>query len=289
MNIQSSNDAPQLSLSETDATRTLLDKLLSDSKLYTKGKDYQELLDFVVHLRNFAPFNAMLLQIQKPGLAYAASADDWLERFGRRPKEGARPLLILWPFGPVALVYDEVDTEGAPLPEDVASFVVRGEIDESFIRASIPLVQKKNIGWLYADSGDLKAGSIRVIERATKKEETTLYQMVVNKNHSPAVQFATLVHELGHLFLGHLGYDRHLGIPDRRSVGPKQGEIEAESVAYIVCKRNGVSPKSETYLSAYVDKNTTIDQIDIYKVMRAAGQVETLLKLTEHTKFEKPT
>ena len=56
----------------------------------------------VVRLRNFAPFNAMLLQMQKSGLSYAASAHDWRMRFGRTPKYGARPLLILSPFGPVA-------------------------------------------------------------------------------------------------------------------------------------------------------------------------------------------
>ena len=70
----------------------------------------------MVRLRNFAPFNAMLLQVQKPGLTYAASAADWRTTFKRKPKEGARPLLILWPFGPVALVYDVIDTEGKELP-----------------------------------------------------------------------------------------------------------------------------------------------------------------------------
>ena len=34
-------------------------------------------------------------------------------------KEGACPLLILWPFSPVALVYDVDDTEGEPLPDSV--------------------------------------------------------------------------------------------------------------------------------------------------------------------------
>jgi hypothetical protein len=29
-----------------------------------------------------------------------------------------------------------------------------------------------------------------------------------------------------------------------------------------------------------------VDQIDVYQVMRAAGQVEALLGLTEHTRFE---
>ena len=110
MSNQNADFGTQLNLIDTDATRSLLDQLISDSKLYTKSKDYKELLDFVVRLRNFAPFNAMLLQVQKPGLSYAASARDWRVRFGRWPKEGARPLLILWPFGPVALVYDVMDS-----------------------------------------------------------------------------------------------------------------------------------------------------------------------------------
>ena len=52
----------------------------------------------------------MLLQVQKPGLTYAASAWDWKTRFDRTIKEGARPLVILWPFSPVAFVYDVLDT-----------------------------------------------------------------------------------------------------------------------------------------------------------------------------------
>jgi hypothetical protein len=98
--------APQSGLDEqgdlfgVEATRSLLDALLTDSRLYHTTTDYKVLLDFVVRLRNFAPFNALLLQVQKPGLTYAASAADWRIRFGRKPKEGARPLLILWPFAP---------------------------------------------------------------------------------------------------------------------------------------------------------------------------------------------
>ena len=68
----------QLDLIETAVARSLLDQLLDDSRLYKSGADYKQLLDFVVRLRNFAPFNAMLLQIQKPGLMYAASARDCL-------------------------------------------------------------------------------------------------------------------------------------------------------------------------------------------------------------------
>ena len=83
------NQAEQQDLFETEAARSLLDQLLTDSRLYTNSKDYKDLLDFVIRLRNLAPFNAMLLQVQKLGLRFAASARDWRERFGRKPKGGA--------------------------------------------------------------------------------------------------------------------------------------------------------------------------------------------------------
>jgi len=274
---------------ETEAARSLLDRLLTDSRLYTRSKDYKDLLDFVVRLRNFAPFNAMLLQVQKPGLRYAASAYDWRERFGRIPKEGARPLLILWPFGPVALVYDVMDTVGKDLPEDVAAFPAQGSIDAGQVTSCVSLMNKKNIECCWIDAGDQKAGSIRVVKRAANDKEVTQYRMQNNRNHPAAVQFTTLVHELGHLFLGHLGPDKALNVPARPSMDHSQRELEAESVAYLVCARNGVRSKSETYLTHYVKTTTTIDDIDVYQVMRAAVQVEALLGLASHTRYDRPT
>lgn len=278
----------QQEIDETSAARSLLDQLLIDSRLYTKSQDYKDLLDFVVRLRNFAPFNAMLLQIQKPGLSYAASAYDWKQRFGRMPKEGARPLLILWPFGPVAFVYDYLDTEGKGLPQGVDSFFAQGNISKERLGACSPMMWKKRIEWHEVDAGDRNAGLIRVVSRGDKPKEFTHYRIHINRNHAVPVQFATLAHELGHLFLGHLGPDTMLNVPDRPQMTHGQRELEAESVAYLVCARNGVSCKSEQYLSGYVSQHITIDDIDLYQVMRAAGQIETLLGLTGHTKFEKP-
>ncbi len=45
----------QTELFDGDVTRSLLDQLLDDSRLYRKGSDYHALLDFVVRLRSFAP------------------------------------------------------------------------------------------------------------------------------------------------------------------------------------------------------------------------------------------
>src|ERR1039457_5018627 len=76
---------------------------------------------------------------------YAASAEDWRDRFDRRPKVGARPLLIMWPFGPVALVYDVLDTEGKELPTDAICFFAHGAIDRNRIFGFMELMAKKNI------------------------------------------------------------------------------------------------------------------------------------------------
>lgn len=160
----------QVSLFEVEETRSMLDEFLAQSRLYTRSKDYHDLLDFVVMLRNFAPFNAMLLHLQKPGLSYASSAFDWARTFGRKPKPGARPLLILWPFGPVALVYDVMDTEGKPLPQGVASFSAKGDVDAAKFISFLKRMSKKHIECVRIDSGDNAAGEIRVVDRLHNEE-----------------------------------------------------------------------------------------------------------------------
>jgi tetratricopeptide (TPR) repeat protein len=145
---------------------------------------------------------------------------------------------------------------------------------------------------LDAISAAWKAGNWQDSEHDLRNFIATLKGMVndagvllVNRNHLPPVQFSTIAHELGHLFLGHLGPDKHLTIPTRVSMNVGQMELEAESVAYVVCYRHGVKPNSDKYLSNYVKASTTADIIDTYQVMRAAGQVETVLELAVRSKL----
>lgn len=270
---------------ETESARSLLDQLLIDSRLYTRSKNYRNLLDFVVRLRNFAPFNSMLLQVQKPGLRYAASARDWADRFQRCPKEDARPLLIMWPFGPVALVYDLADTEGADLPEHVYAFPAKGAITRFQMDEYVEALRRSGFNTIFIDAGDNKAGMIQRKIVGTAPKQRSVYSIKINQNHNPNTQFGTLAHELAHLCLGHLGADKGLRIPNRGHIGHGQREIEAESVSYLVCSRNGVESSSESYLSNYVEAHTTIDEVDLYQVMRAAGTVERMLGLNAHQRF----
>src|SRR5690606_4765011 len=164
------------------------------------------------------------------------------------------------------------------------------------------LLERKGIKHHYFDGGNGLAGSIEVTQpppertrmrtkdaKRKKAEKPSEYLMRLNKNHEPNVQFSTLAHELGHLFLGHLGSDERLSIPVRpMPMNHAQMELEAESFAYLACRRNGVQCKSESYLADYVKQHTNIESLDIYQVLRAVGQMELMLKLTAHTRYERP-
>lgn len=263
---------------EVRQNQYLIDRLLQDARLYTTGKDYLDLLKFIVRLRNLAPFNAMLLHIQKPGLTYATSAKDWRDLFGRYPKEGARPLLILWAFGPVALVYDIQDTEGTALPLDAFSFPAVGPVGKADVAQALNGLSRKGIDTIWVDAGDGKAGQITRLSWSKDSKLPSQYRVQLNQNHHPPVHLATLAHELGHLALGHLGEDTYLKVPDRRSAGHRMEELEAESVSYIVCGRHGVETRSLTYLAPFLAGGESAS-IDVYRVSRAAGLVETWLGL----------
>lgn len=64
--------------------------------------------------RRYAPFNAMVVHIQKPGARYVLSSSEWESTYRRVLKPGAQPLLIFQPRGPYMLVYDVGDTEALP-------------------------------------------------------------------------------------------------------------------------------------------------------------------------------
>jgi hypothetical protein len=125
-----------------------------------------------------------------------------------------------------------------------------------------------------------------VEEQSTDRKKRPSYRLRINAKHEPNVQFTTLAHELAHLYLGHLGSDSFLKIPDRPYLDHAGRELEAESVAYLVCHRANVQFDPESYLAKYVREGNPTDQIDVYAIMRAAGQVEAALGVSERARIE---
>lgn len=256
--------------------RALLDQLIAATRLYDTRAAVQELMAFAARLRAFAPYNAMLLHIQKPRLTHAATARDWAERFGRRPKEGARALVVLRTMGAVDFVFDILDTEGRDLPPAAFVFPTLGNLSEARLAEMKKPAAKAGIEIIELSEGDARAGWIRAERKATATEKGT-YRVALNASHDAPTRFVTLAHELAHLFLGHLGIDPKRNVPDRRHRSHAHREVEAEMTAWLVAQRNGVTPRSESYLASY---QGAIPDIDLYAVMRAANAVETAMGIS---------
>ncbi len=255
----------------------LIDQLIAATRLYNTSNAVQELLEFTVRLRAFAPFNAMLLHIQKPGLTHAATAHDWWTRFGRAPKKGARPLLILRTMGPVDFVFDILDTEGKEVPAGAFAFPTLGNLTEARFARIIESVEREKIEIVQLDAGDAQAGWIRPLMRSQSPRGKNLYRLGYNRNHPPPTRFVTIAHELAHLYLGHLGRDGGRRVADRRATPEDLMEIEAETAAYLVARRNGLWPRSQSYLAQY---QGAFDRLNLYAIMRAANAVETAMGIS---------
>jgi hypothetical protein len=97
--------------------------------------------------------------------------------------------------------------------------------------------------------------------------------MLLNSNLSLEAQYATLVHELGHLYCGHLGTPDQKWWPDRRGLSLAIREFEAESICYLVCTRFGIDNASEQYLANYVRDHEATPPISVDCVMKPSSYV----------------
>ncbi|MEA1052712.1 ImmA/IrrE family metallo-endopeptidase [Lamprobacter modestohalophilus] len=267
-------EAAAEALEERD--RALVDQLIADTRLYDSARALKELLDFTARLLHLAPFNAMLLHIQKPGLSFAARQQDWWKRFRRQPKRNARPLVILRNFGPVDFVYDLLDTEGEPVPEAVYSFPTSGDVPEGWLAGVERQLGRVAIELEWLDCGDQAAGYARPFTTHGDGKRLERFEIGVNRNHLPASQLVTIAHELAHIYLGHCGGDEKRGVKLNRPADEALREVEAETVAYLVAKRTGLLPRSESYLDGY---QGAFDHLDLHRILKVASKVEKHLGL----------
>jgi IrrE N-terminal-like domain len=280
---------------DRDAARRALDDLFSNARQYNSSKAFRELVDFVARFRFYSPFNAMLIHIQMSGAKYAAPAYRWARDYERRIKAGARPLVILQPRGPVMFVFDVADTEplpGAPpLPAKVERpFEVRRGSIAGELKSTAENAKRDGISVTENRAGSQRAGSIQTVapggnplrfQTHSNPEPKYLnvplrYALLLNSNLSAEARYATLVHELAHLYCGHLGTPNEKWWPDRRGLRHAAQEFEAESVCFLVCERLGIDNPSDEYLAGYVGKNEQIPPISLDCVMKAAGLIERM-------------
>lgn len=230
----------------------------------------------------------MLIHTQKPGSTYVATAREWMYRWERSIKPGARPLIILQSFGPVAFVYEYNDTDGKPLPDSViAPFKSKSNISKSMLDSLTNNIKADGVGIEFNNYGTDYAGMIQYNDCATILKMIlpthlcsikSYYTIVVNENLSDTSKYTTILHELAHLYCGHLYYDHKIikWLPERWGLSPEQVEFEAETVCWLICERLGIDNPSAEYLSGYLQANGEIPPVSVDTIMKAAGTIEAL-------------
>ena len=152
--------------------------------------------------------------------------------------------------------------------------------------------------------GSQSAGSIReesndlppLLFRAGKEENgepkyvsiPVRYSILFNETLGTEARYAAVVHELAHLYCGHMGTPNAKWWPDRCGLNQQVEEFEAESVAYLVCARLGIDSLSGQYLAGYLEENEEVPDISIDLVMKSAGLIEQMGKGRMKPRSDKP-
>lgn len=279
---------------DRDATKRALDELFSLTRQYRSSAEFDKLLRFAARFHFYAPFNAMLVHVQMPGAQYVAPAHRWLKLYRRRVKANARPIVILQPMGPVLFVFDVSDTEpeadAPPLPEEVESpFAVRAGHVGGGLPRIIANAVRDGVRISEQQAGSQSAGSIQVAKpgrflkfqvRVQPEPEFVQvplrYELLVNSSFTPEAKYATIAHELAHLYCGHLGTPNDKWWPDRRGLPHETCEFEAESITWLLCERLGIENPSAKYLAGYLAHHGDVPAISLECVMKAAGLIEQM-------------
>ncbi len=278
-----------------DATR-VLDELVHDARMYRSGSAFRELLEFAGRFRFYSPFNAMLVRAQLPGATFVAPARRGRATYGRAVRAAARPIVMLRPRGPVMIVFDVSDTvpvqgEALPLPPEVLRpFEISRLPDiEAIMARTERNAVRDGVRVAPARAGSQQGGRIQTapgpalqlnVRRSNATEIVYVPQRYVaclNADHDPSRQYATLVHELAHLYCGHLGTPDERWWPNRSRLDHATEEFEAEAVSYIVCKRIDDNLRFPPYL-AHLLEGDEPPPFSLDRIVKVAGDIEQMGK-----------
>lgn len=277
-----------------------LDQLWHSVKSYRSSQHFMKVMQACARFRNLAPYNAMLVEMQRPGAKYVLSEKEWHEKFDRVINPNARPLIVLFPFGPVEFLFEISDTHPLKtnlfwntdeeiLGEIAAPYKTKHEVSDEMLSE---LISKLAInGIVFCDSFAAGAGLAGQIEYLHKKsfqvdieivKNKSLkwpadYLLSVNSNLQNGDCFATICHELGHLFCYHLTSPDGWKKWQIRDIPEEAKEFEAEAVSWLICERLAIGNPSDKYLNNYVSENEMIpSSVSIERILSAAKEVWNL-------------
>ncbi len=276
--------APEESLPLLAAEAGALDELFRMNPRWRCRQDFFDLLRFVARFPQYSPFNGFLIHLQRPDAARVATARAWRQTLRRRPRPGARPILILAPMAPVIFLFELQDTEGDPVAaaSPPAADTHRDRLPARVLDHTLHNCEIQRIAVREPQALDPAAErAIRLTAAARKAhsgrnlEAAHRYLILVDPGRTAEEKYGSLALELSRIFCGHLGADAEAGWPDRADTAPEQAAIEAEAAAFLVCRRKGLEQLSERIAAG---EARDLPPLSLQAVFQAAGHIEGMGK-----------
>lgn len=237
-------------MAQSEKMKQTLDKLEAGVMEFFTSEKYITYLQVMSKFHTYSANNQVLIAMQMPEATAVAGYNSWIRNFDRHVKRGEKSITILAPmkvkikidtdrrdadgkiiqeeretikFRPVS-VFDVSQTEGKPLPQiisELAGNVSRYEqlLDAARQAAPYPI----EIG---AVEGSAKGWCNYAQEK-----------IVIKEGMSEAQTLKTAFHETAHARI-------HGGDTDKSR---EQKEVEAESIAYVVCSHFGLDTSDYTF------------------------------------------
>ena len=227
----------------------------------------------------------MLIYIQNKDVAYYGSSYFWKTKFNRDISYNARPYIIITPFSPVTIVYDITDTIGSISTEELLKkgipyhfFGVEGVLDEKVYDKLLNRLFSWRIPLIQKPLSYFEAGNITTLSGGELK-------ISINTKRNYQENFTTIIHELAHLLLGHTSHkylsnrkdvDKRIKLKQRAELTRSEMELEAETIAYLICNKYGLLTQSAEYLASYIHSEKSINNFNYELVIHTVDKIERM-------------
>ena len=234
--------------------------------LYASGR-YAEYLAAMSKFHRYSFGNALLILLQCPTASTVAGYNTWKKIFGRQVKQGEKGIQILAPCQFTYLVeYQKIDLatghplygkDGKPLTDRQRENATRFKIATVFDVSQTEGQELPNIGVseLTGEVSDFSG----IYDRLTALPPLPVEQdyvpgtvkgyasfmegrIVIKPGISQVQTIKTLVHEIAHAKLHNPDF-----LSEEQKKARREKEVEAESVAYVVCQHFGIDTSDYSF------------------------------------------
>lgn len=261
-------EEPQAAYNRDDRVREITEQLEKEIKDMFTSEKYMDYLNTMSKFHGYSLNNTLLIAAQNPKASLVAGFKSWEKNFERHVKRGEKGIKILAPSPYTKKVLQEkvnpdtgemiLDKNGNPVKEEteikLTSFRVVSVFDVSQTEGKeLPSVAhdlQDNIKDypLYIQAleqvSDVPIAFEEINGSAHGYYSHATDSIAIQSGMSESQTVKTMIHEIAHSIL------HNDNVPDAKEKDRQTKEVEAESVAYTVCKHFGID--SSDYSFGYI-------------------------------------